>query len=93
MFNDEETQAYDQAFAFVKRSKNRQHVIRILSTDRKTPSEITETMDARFSLISKILSDLKSRNIVVCINEDDKTGRLYKLTDIGLEIYKELESS
>jgi len=50
-------------------------------------------MDKRFSLVSRILADLKEHDIVVCTNEDDKTGRIYKLTDRGLEIYNELESS
>ena len=93
MFNKKDDQAYDQAFAYVKRSKNREQLIKILATNRKTPSEITAAMDKRFSLISRILADLKEHNIVVCTNEDDKTGRIYKLTDMGLEIYDELESS
>jgi len=70
-----------------------EQLIKILATNRKTPSEITETMDKRFSLVSRILADLKEQDIVVCTNEDDKTGRIYKLTDMGLEIYNELESS
>ena len=36
-------------------------------------------MDARFSLVSAILSDLKDNGIVLCLNEEDKTGRLYVL--------------
>ena len=47
-------------------------------------------MDARFSLVSALLSDLKSQDIIFCINEDDKTGRLYKLTDLGVRIFEEL---
>ena len=93
MFNRKDDQAYDQAFAYVKRSKNREQLIKILATNRKTPSEITETMDKRFSLVSRILADLKEHDIVVCTNEDDKTGRIYKLTDMGLKIYNELESN
>ena len=47
-------------------------------------------MDARFSLVSALLADLKSQGIIFCINEDDKTGRLYKLTDLGVRIFEEL---
>ena len=74
----------------LKRSKNREKILSILATSRKTPSEIVEIMNARFSLVSASLADLKSQGIIFCINEDDKTGRLYKLTDLGVRIFEEL---
>ena len=45
-------------------------------------------------LISKVLSELKSKEIVECINEEARKGRLYRLTDTGkdvLETIKEKE--
>ena len=81
---------YLDALAYVKRSKNRKRVVKLISTTRMTPSEITSEMDVRFSLVSAILADLKKANVVVCLNEKEKTGRLYKLTDKGLAIYNEL---
>ena len=90
MLIDSDQSIYINAFAFVKRSKNRQQIIKIISNNFKTPSEIVEEMDVRFSLISRTLSELKDKNIVECINENDKTGRLYKLTENGLKIYNEL---
>ena len=56
-----------------------------------TPSEITETMNVRFSLVSRVLRELKDKDIVVCLNENEKTGKLYKLTRLGLLIYYELQ--
>lgn len=91
MSDEKETQAYINAFGYVKRSKNRQKIIKIIATTRKTPSDITEIMDTRFSLVSSILSDLKNNDIVVCLNENDKTGRLYILTELGLKILNELD--
>ena len=38
----------------------------------KTPTEIVEEMDARFSLVSRILGDLKDKEILVCVNEEDE---------------------
>lgn len=78
------------ALAYVKRSKNRQEVVKLLSTLTLTPAEITEKMDVRFSLVSAILADLKNKDVVVCLNENEKKGRLYKLTDVGLAICDEL---
>ena len=65
---------YIDAFAYVKRSKNRQKVVRIIAKSRITPSDITETMDVRFSLVSRVLRELKDHDIVMCLNENEKTG-------------------
>ena len=90
MSDEKDTRTYDAAYAYVKRSKNREKIINILATSRKTPSEIVEIMDARFSLVSALLTDLKKHKIISCINEEDKTGRLYNLTDLGKQIFEEL---
>lgn len=73
--------------SYIKRSKNRLKVVHIIEDSFKMPSEIAEEMNLRINQISAILSDLKKENIVVCINEQEKTGRLYKLTDEGKEAY------
>ena len=73
--------------SYIKRSKNRLKVVEIIGTTFKMPSEIAEEMDLRINQISAILSDLKKEDIVICINEEEKTGRLYQLTDKGKEAY------
>lgn len=73
--------------SYIKRSKNRLKIVHIIGDSFKMPSEIAEEMNLRINQISAILSDLKKENIVVCINEQEKTGRLYKLTDEGKEAY------
>ena len=73
--------------SYIKRSKNRLKVVYIIGDSFKMPSEIAEEMNLRINQISAILSDLKKENIVVCINEQEKTGRLYKLTDEGKQAY------
>lgn len=57
------------------------------------PSEIAEEMNLRINQISAILSDLKKENIVVCINEEEKIGRLYKLTEEGKEAYNMIKTN
>lgn len=41
--------------------------------------------------ISGTLRQLRDQKIVEVINPEAKKGRIYKLTDIGLEIAKELK--
>ena len=86
MSTDTNSSTYIKALGYVKRTKNRQQIV----NTRKTPSEIKEIMDVDFSLVSRALRDLKDRDIVVCENPEDRIGRLHKLTDLGLQIYEEL---
>ena len=79
--------------SYIKRSKNRLKVIYIIGDSFKMPSEIAEEMDLRINQISSILSDLKKENILVCINEEEKTGRLYQLTPEGKEAYNIIKTN
>jgi len=91
MLPDTDTSTYIDAFTYVKRSKNRQKVIKIIGTSRNmTPSEIREKMDSRFSLTSVVLKDLREHGIVECLDPNAKTGRVHYLTDLGLRIYYDL---
>ena len=79
--------------SYIKRSKNRLKVVYTIGDSFKMPSEIAEEMDLRINQISAILSDLKKENIVVCINEEEKTGRLYQLTPEGKEAYNMIKTN
>ncbi|MGL6299229.1 MAG: winged helix-turn-helix domain-containing protein [Methanobacteriaceae archaeon] len=68
----------------MKSSKNRRDVIAIIGNDIKIPSEIAKESNLRINHISALLSDLKSEDLVECLNEKSKKGRLYKLTKRGL---------
>ena len=45
----------------------------------------------RTNHISKVLSELKSKEIVECINEEARKGRLYRLTDTGKEVLETIK--
>ena len=79
--------------SYIKRSKNRLKVVYIIGDSFKMPSEIAEEMNLRINQISAILSDLKKENIVICMNEEEKTGRLYQLTAEGKEAYDIIKSN
>lgn len=76
------------AISFIIRSKNRLKLISILDGSFKLPSEIGKQMNLRPSQISVILADLKKESIVECLNEEDRIGRIYQLTEIGEQAYK-----
>ena len=81
-------QEYIESLSYVKRSKNRISVVKSLGETIKIPSDIANEMNLRINQISAILSDLKKEEICICLNEDQKVGRLYQLTPKGLEVYK-----
>ena len=55
------------------------------------PSQIAKNSGIRTNHISKVLSELKAHELVECINPEVRKGRLYRLTDIGEDVVKELK--
>ena len=81
--------------SYVNISKYRAKVMKSLDGEVLIPSQIARNSGIRTNHISKVLSELKSKEIVECINEEARKGRLYRLTDTGkdvLETIKEKES-
>lgn len=75
---------------FVKISPYRTNTLKSIGKDIKMPSEIGKELDVRTSQISAALSDLKKEKLVICVNEEMRKGRLYKCTQMGLEVLKYL---
>lgn len=77
--------------SYVECSKYRTRVMKACGTEVKTPTKLAHESNIRTNHISKTLKELKLKGFMECINEDAKKGRLYRLTDKGLAIYKVLE--
>lgn len=75
---------------YVKISPYRCKTLKNIGTDVKMPSEIAKDTCIQTSQVSASLSDLKKEELVVCVNEEVRKGRLYKCTEKGLEIQKYL---
>ena len=73
---------------YVMASQYRCNIIKSIGENIKIPSAIAEDIGLRTNHVSNVLKDLKERDIVICLNEDARKGRLYKNTDLGLEILK-----
>ena len=55
------------------------------------PSQIAKNSGIRTNHISKVLSELKSHELVECINPEVRKGSLYRLTETGEEVVRNLE--
>jgi len=79
--------------SYVKISSYRTKVMKSLEDDVKIPSKIVEDSDIGQNHISKILAELKAHEMVECINPEVRKGRLYRLTDKGEEVTKNINNN
>ena len=77
--------------SYVQISSYRTKVMKSLEDDVKIPSKIAEEEDIRQNHISKVLAELRAHELVECINPEVKKGRLYRRTDKGDQVVKNLE--
>ena len=66
---------------YVMASDYRTNILKCIGKEIKIPSAIAEEVGLRTNHVSNVLKDLKEKNLVVCLNEEAKKGRLYKNTE------------
>jgi len=71
------------AISLIKSSEYRHKVLKAIGDEVVTPSEIARKVDLRLNHVSTVLTDLKDKKLVKCLNEETKKGRLYQLTELG----------
>ena len=81
--NDEELW---RIIGFLKVSTSRLKTLNALKNNFLMPSEISRKTDLSQSQVSTSLHDLKKNNLVMCMNEKTRKGRIYHATDLGLEL-------
>lgn len=77
-----------QLVGYVIASEYRTNILKSIGKEIKIPSAIAEEIGLRTNHVSNVLKDLKEHDLVVCLNEQARKGRLYKNTDLGLEVLK-----
>lgn len=74
--------------AYVLISSYRERTMTVLfNNGAMTPKFIAANAGFRPNHVSKVLGELKEKELVVCINEEVRKGRLYRLTNLGREIF------
>ena len=76
--------------SYVQISQYRTKVMKTLDGSVKIPSHIARDSGIRTNHISKVLGELKNHELVECINPEVRKGRLYRLTDKGNEVTKNI---
>ena len=73
---------------YVMASEYRTNILKSIGNQIKIPSAIAGDIGLRTNHVSNVLKDLKDKGLVQCLNEEARKGRLYKNTDLGLEVLK-----
>lgn len=79
------------AISFIQMSPNREKVLKDLKNELKIPTKISKSTGISTANVSRALQGLKQKGMVICLNEKANQGRLYQITDFGLEVLKFLK--
>lgn len=77
-----------EKLSFVRLSKHRIKILEILKNSIMMPSEIKRYDNLSYTHLSRYLNSLKDKGLIVCLNEQNKKGRYYKITPEGEKILK-----
>jgi len=78
--------------AYINISTYRLKVLESIGDEIKMPKTISKDINIRINHVSKVLSELKEKEAIECINEDMSKGRLYRTTDLGKNVLTFLKS-
>jgi DNA-binding MarR family transcriptional regulator len=81
----------DDVLRYVNKSTYRVRTLKAIGDDIKIPKEIAADSDILQNHISNVLRELKDKDLVECLNPKARKGRLYRLSENGLEILDKLE--
>ncbi len=75
-------------YAWVKRGKRRYNTLKVISSSQKplTPKQIQKEVGISLSQLSLILKELSEKNLILCLNSQDKIGKNYVISAEGEEI-------
>ena len=71
--------------SYVIASKTRKSIVIKLDTPR-TPTFLAKDLSINLANVSRALTELEERNVVVCLTPKQKVGKIYSLTKKGKDI-------
>ena len=76
---------------YVNKSSYRRRAFKAIGRNVKIPKEIARDSGILQNHISNVLRDLKENELVECLNPDMRKGRLYRLSEEGLDILDQIK--
>lgn len=79
-----------KGISIIKNSGYRKKILlSLVDINYLTPSEISERTKLRLNHVSNFLKDLKDNKLIICLNDNEKRGRLYQITELGKKVARE----
>lgn len=79
-------------YAWLKRGKRRQQVLTIFSTNIPLSTNDTrKKLHIAMSQASFTLKELQQKELIKCLNQEDKIGRLYQITPQGTKLLQSIQ--
>lgn len=79
-----------EELGFVKASRYRENIVRSLAESVKTPKALSDELGIHQNNVSKTLKELTGCGLVECINPEIRKGKLFRLTDAGVEVFENM---
>jgi len=78
--------------AWLRRGSRRKSVLQLLtkSNNPLSADDVKKTLHIAMSQASATLKELRKKNLVVCLNPQDKIGKLYNITKKGEGVLKKI---
>lgn len=76
--------------SYVIASKTRRSIILKLETPR-TPTFLAKDLDLNLANVSRAITELEDKGIVVCLTPKQKVGKIYSLTKKGKDIISKIQ--
>lgn len=70
---------------FIKASKHREEIVKLLENEILTPTEMSRTLDLHTSQVSRNLAELIEKGLVRILTPNLRKGKVYTLTKVGKE--------
>lgn len=71
--------------SYVIASKTRKSILARLDTPR-TPTFLARDLNINLANVSRALSELENKKIIVCLTPEQKVGKIYSLTKKGKDV-------
>ncbi len=71
--------------SYVIASKTRRAIVLKLGTPR-TPTFLARDLDLNLANVSRAITELESKDIIVCLTPKQKVGKIYSLTKKGNDV-------
>lgn len=76
---------------YILASKFRYMIMEYLNNQNSLPSKISVDLNLHLGHTSNLLKGLRDKGLIRCLNPELKKGRIYNITDKGVEMLEEVK--